>query len=152
MIVGVTHDENLRKMAENILVDELGNNGVKAVASHTLIKEIDSAKRDDIVAAVRSAEADAVLTIRAISKGDKKVTQPGENGGVYGTATNPGGTVYASARSFSLATLQSTLYDSTTEELVWSATIDTHDANNEARVSRDLGRFFIERLRKDGLI
>ena len=92
MILGIAHDENLREMAENIIVDEMERNGVMAVASHTMVKDIDNAKRDDVVTAVRSTGADAVLTIRGISKGDTTVSRPGESGGIYGTATNVGGT------------------------------------------------------------
>jgi len=150
MIVGMAHDENLREMAENIMVQELKRNGVTAVASHTLIKDFDNAKRDDIVAAVRSAGADAVLSIRAVSKGDGKVTQDGQSGGIYGTATNVGGGMLPGSRSHSLATLQSNLYDSATAELIWSATIKTYDAQEVARVSRDLAGFFLESIRKEG--
>jgi hypothetical protein len=152
MIVAIAHNENIRKMAENLIGNEMGRNGVTAVASHTLVKEIDKAKRDDIVTAVRTSGADAVLTIRAVSKGDTTVTQSGQSGAVYGTVTNVGGSYVPSAKTYSLATLQSNLYDSATTELVWSATIKTFDASNEARVSRDLGRFFLERLRHDGFL
>jgi hypothetical protein len=152
MILGIAPDENLREMVENILVDEMRRSGVMAVASHTLVKDIDNAKRDDVVTAVRSAGADAVLTLRGVSKGDTTVSQSGQSGGVYGTAMNAGGTSLQSAKSYSLATLQTNLYDSATAELVWSATIKTYDAKNAARVSRDLGRFFVERLRRDGFL
>ncbi len=152
MILGITHNENLRTLAENVLVDEMGRNGVMAVASHTLVKEIDDAKRDDIVRAVQTAGADAVLTIRATSTGDTTVTRSGQGDGIYGTAMNVGGVNVAAAKDYSLATLQTNLYDSATAELVWSATIKTYDAKNEARVSRDLGRFFVERLRRDGFL
>jgi len=149
MIVGIAHDENLRAMAENILVDELRRGRVTAVASHTIVKDIDNAKRDDIVAAVRSTGADAVLSIRA-ARGDSKVTQDGQSGGVYGTVTNVGGALLPGAKSYSLATLQTSLYDSATAELVWSSTIKTYDAEDVARVSRDLARFFLESVRKEG--
>lgn len=152
LIVGIGHDENLRATAENILVDELRRSGVTAVASHTLVKEIDSAKRDDIVAAVRTSGADAVLSIRAIARGDNRVSQDGQSGGIYGTATNVGGASLAAARSYALATLQTNLYDSASAELVWSATITTHDAERAARVSRDLASFFLESLKKDGFL
>jgi len=150
LVVGIAHDENLREMAENILVQEFRRNGLTAVASHTIVKDIDSAKRDDIVAAVRSTGADAVLSIRAVAKGDSKVTQDGQSGGIYGTVTNVGGAVLPGANSYALATLQSNLYDSATAELVWSATIKTYDAKEVARVSRDLAAFFLESVRKQG--
>jgi hypothetical protein len=152
MIVGIGHDENLRKMVENILVDELGQNGVAAVASHTLVQEIDRARRDDVVAAVRAAGADGVLSLRGIAKGDTTVTQDGQSGGIYGTAMNVGGTAMAGAREYALATLQTNLYDSATEKLVWSATVRTNDAGQPAKVSRELGRFFLEKLRQDGFL
>jgi len=152
LILGIGHDENLRELAENVMVDELRRNGVTAVASHTLLKEIDSAKRDDIVAAVRKEGADAVLAIRATSKGDSTVTQGSESGGIYGTATNVGGSYLAGARDYSLATLQTNLYDSKTAALVWSATVKTNDAGQVARVSRELARFFLEKLRQDGFL
>jgi hypothetical protein len=152
MIVGIGHDENLRKLVENVLVDELKLNGVAAVASHTMVKEIDSARRDDIVAAVRTAGADGVITLRGVAKGDTTVTQDGQSGGIYGTAMNSGGTVLAGARDYSLATLQTNLYDSATAKLVWSATIRTNDVGQAARVSRELARFFLEKLRQDGLL
>ncbi len=152
MVVGIGHDENLRRTAENVLVDELERNGVAAVASHTLVKEIDQAKRDDVVAAVRATGADAVLTIRPLAKGDARVSRSGQSEGIYGTATNVGGVNVPSAKSYSLATLQTNLYDTATAGLVWSATVSTYDAQNPVRVSRDLGRFFVERLRHDGLL
>jgi hypothetical protein len=152
MILGVGHDENLRKLAENVIVDELEQNGVKAVASHLMVKEIDSAKRDDIVTAVRRVNADAVLSIRALSRGDSRVTQDGQSGGIYGTATNAGGSALAGARDYALATLQTNLYDSATAELVWSATIKTFDAYDVAEVSRELAKFYLQELRLKGFI
>ena len=98
MIVAIAHDENLREMAENILVQEFRRNGVAAVASHTIVKEIDNAKREDIVAAVRSVDADVVLSIRAVSKGSTKITQDGQSGGIYGTSTNVGGAAAAGSQ------------------------------------------------------
>jgi hypothetical protein len=152
MIVGIGHDESIRAETENILVEEFRRGGVTAVASHTLVKEIDSAQREDIVVAVRTAGADAVLTIRPIAKGNPKVTQGGQSGGIYGTATNVGGSYVPSAKTFAQATLQATLYDSTTAGLVWSASIATYDAGRVARVSRDLAHFFLENLRHDGFL
>jgi hypothetical protein len=152
MIVGIGRDENARALIEDILAGELERGGVKAVASHTLVKNIDNARRDDVVAAVRTTGADAVLSLKVIGKGDTTVTQGGQSGGIYGTAGNVGGTLLPGARDYSLATVQTNLYDSATAALVWSATIKTYDAERPARVSRDLASFFLEKLRKEGLL
>ncbi len=152
MIIGIGHDEALRAMAENILVEELRKGGVEAVASHTLVKEIDSAKREEVVAAIHSVDADGVLTIKPVAKGSTKVTQGGRNEGIYGTATNFGGSPLAGATTYSRATLQTNLYDSKTARLLWSATVSTYDAGDPPRVSRDLADYFLKSFRRDGFL
>jgi hypothetical protein len=147
MIVGMSNNVNLRESFENTIVREFRHSKVLAVASHTLVKDLDNSKREEIIALVRKEGIDAVLTVRAISKGDSKVTQGSEKGSIYGTGhAIPGG------RSFSLATLQANLYDSVSTELVWSSTIATDDAENRERVSRGLAAFFLENLRSKGML
>ena len=151
MILGIANDENLRILFENIVVDEFGKNGVTAIASHTLVKVRDKVHRDDIVAAVRASGADAVITVRALSVGDTNVTQKGDPGTVYGTASS-GYLEMPGEKSYVRARLQTNLYDAGTAELVWTATIKTFDADREARVSREIARFYLERLRRDGFL
>ena len=152
MIIGIGHDEALRAMAENILVEELRKGGVDAVASHTLVKEIESARREEVVAAVHSVDADGVLTIKPVTKGNTKVTQGGQSEGIYGTAANFGGSSLAGATTYSRATLQTNLYDSKTARLLWSATVSTYDAGDPPRVSRDLADYFLKSFRRDGFL
>ena len=151
MILAIANDENRRKMFENIVVDELGRLGVSAVASHTQVKDLEKAKRDDIVAAVQETGADGVITARPVSVGDTAVTQQGVAGPAFGTTAN--GYYFApGSKDFLKAMLQTNLYDSKTAELVWTATIDTFDADRLARVSRDLAKLLAERLRQDGFL
>jgi hypothetical protein len=145
MILGVNRDENLRKMFENIVVGELGRHGVVAVAGHTYIPDMGKTNLEAIVAAVRAAGCDAVLTTRPQSVGDTKVTQGGEKGLIYGAGAR-------NTYDFQSATLQTSLYDSATQEMVWSATVTTFDADREVRVSRELAAFFFENLRRDGFL
>ena len=152
LIVAIGHDENVRAEVENIMVVELGRAGVTAVASHSCVKEIDRATRDDIVAAVRATGADAVLTIKPGARGDMKVTQGGTNQGIYGTATNFGGTLLAGARTYERALFTVTLYDRASTELVWSATFKTYDADNPGRISRALSSYLLKKLRTDGFL
>ena len=152
MILAIGYDENRIAVIEDILVGELGRGGVRAVAGHDFIPVIKKASRDEIVAAVRLAGADAVLSMKVLSKGDSRVTQDGQSGSVYGTATNVGGSYIPSAKTYQDAAIQANLYDSATAELVWSATITTFEADREARVSRDLAKVFLEKLRKDGFL
>ncbi len=151
MILAIANDESRRKLFENVMVDELDRHGVTAVASHTLVKDLEKAKRDDIVAAVKATGADGVITARPVSVGDKTVTQEGMAGPAFGTAAS-GYLNFAGSKDYLRANLQTNLYDSETTELVWTATIDTYDAERIARVSRDLAKFLAERLRLDGFL
>ncbi len=150
MILGIGSDETKRKLFENIIVDELRHRMIAAVASHTILPDLDKTDRAGVVAAVHANGCDAVLTTRVLVKGDGTVSQQlpsGDSVGyVYGASPM---TTYG---DFLKATLQANLYDAKTEELIWSATFKTSDADRPARVSRDLGKFFFEALRKDGLI
>jgi len=149
MVLGIGNDETLRKTFENIVVDEFRRALVTAVASHTILPDLDKTDREGVVAAVKSAGCDAVLTTRAMSVGDSSVTQQGPGGTmgvVYGAAP------MANRHGFLKATLQSSLFDAASTELVWTATVRTDDADREARVSRDLAKFFLEQLRRDGFL
>jgi hypothetical protein len=145
MILGVNRDENLRRLFENIVVGELDRHGVVAIAGHTSIPDMGKTNLEAISAAVRAAGCDAVLTTRPLSVGDSKVTQGGEKGSIYGAGAR-------NTYDFLSATLQTSLYDSATQEMVWSATVTTFDADREVRVSRELATFFFENLRRDGFL
>ena len=150
MILGIGSDETKRKLFENIVVDELHQRMITAVASHTILPDLDKTDRAGVVAAVHANGCDAVLTTRVLAKGDGTVTQPLPSGDSLGYVY--GASPLTTYGDFLKATLQANLYDAKTEELVWSATFKTFDADRPAKVSRELGKFFFEALRKDGLI
>jgi hypothetical protein len=138
LILGIARDNTKRVLFENLVVEELRRNQVVAVPGNSVLPvlDIDTATRSTILAAVKSSGCDAVLTTRATLVGDTTVTQDGQSAYVYGA------NVMASHYDFMKARLQANLYDIATEELVWSSTLTTFDADKEARVSRDLGRLF----------
>lgn len=147
LILGVARDNNRRQIFEDIVVAELRRHQVDAVPGNTIIPEMNPDKyvRAEVVAAVRASGCDAVLTTRALAVGGNNVAQAGQSF-VYG-ADN-----MSAHYDFLKATLQSNLFDAATEELVWSSTVSTFDADQATRVSRDLGLFFFESLRRDGFI
>lgn len=149
MIVGIGNDESKRKLFEDIVVDELRRNHVVAVASHTILPDLDKTDRGGIISAVHAAGCDGVLTTRVVTTGNNAVSQKdvsGTIGYIYGVAP------MTTRGNFLKANLQSNLYSTKTEELIWSATVKTFDGEREAKVSREMGKFFFEALRKDGLL
>jgi hypothetical protein len=148
LILGIARDENVRSTFENLAADELSKQQVQAVPANTIIPvlNLDKAIRADIAAIVKSSGCDAVLTTRAMKVGESTVTQGGQSAYIYGA------NALSSHYDFKKATLQISLYDVATEALVWSATVTTSDGDATAKVSRDLGKFFFETLRRDGLL
>lgn len=148
LILGVARDENMRGTFENLVADELSKRQVLAVAANTIIPvlNMDKTTRADIVAAVKASGCDAVLTTRAMKVGESVVSQGGQSAYIYGA------NALSSHYDFKKATLQISMFDVATETLVWSATVTTSDGDATAKVSRDLGKFFFESLRRDGLL
>lgn len=149
LILGVARDEGKRATFENLVADELGRRDVIAVPANTIIPflDMDNTTRSAVVAVVKKSGCDAVLTTRAMTAGETNVvSQGGQSAYVYGA------NVMASHYDFLRATLQTSMYDVATGELLWSATVTTFDAHQVPRVSRDLGEFFFSELRGKGLL
>lgn len=148
MILGIARDENMRSTFENLAADELSKQQVVAVPANTIIPvlNMDKTSRTDIAALVKASGCDAVLTTRAMKVGESIVTQGGQSAYIYGANT------MSSHYDFKNATLQVSMFDVATEALVWSATVTTSEGDATAKVSRDLGKFFFESLRRDGLL
>jgi hypothetical protein len=148
LILGIARDEGKRGTFENLVADELSKHQVVAVPANTIIPvlNMDKTTHAAVVAIVKASGCDAVLTVRAMAAGEAYVTQGGESAYVYGA------NILSSHYDFIHATLQSSLYDVATETLMWSSTITTTDADATARVSREMGRFFFDNLRRDGLL
>jgi hypothetical protein len=148
LILGIARDENKRALFENLVVDELRLQQVTAVPGNAVIPflNMDNTTRAAIVAAVKKSGCDAVLTTRAMAVGSTTVTQGGDGAYVYGA------NIRSSHYDFLRATLQTSLYDVATEELLWSSTVSSSDAHEVPRVSRELGQYFFKSLRHSGLI
>jgi len=149
LILGVARDEGKRATFENLVADELNRRDVHAVPANTIIPflDMDNTTRAAVVAVVKKSGCDAVLTTRALAAGETNtVSQGGESAYVYGANARD------SHYDFLRATLQTTMYDVATGELLWSATVNTFDAHKVPRISRDLGGFFFSALRGEGLL
>jgi hypothetical protein len=107
---------------------------------------MDNTTRANVVALVKASGCDAVLTTRALKVGESAVSQGGQSAYIYGA------NALASHYDFKKATLQISMFDVATEALVWSATVTTSDGDATAKLSRDMGKFFFDNLRRDGLL
>jgi len=146
LVININLDENVRKMYEDVVAAELGDNGVKAVAGHSHVKITKNYTHEDVKTAATRTGCDAVLTTRGLESGNQKLSQKGEG------SVAPGEGWLPSSWDPMIATMQVSLYGIETNQLVWSATIKTSDADNKFHVSRDMGNTIFKLLREAGLL
>ena len=143
MIVGISDSEQTRRAYESNFVASLQDEGIEALASYTLIshKEETTSKQGEfrkiVESAVKGSDVDAVLVTHVVSIEEDEVYRPSLDyqpvyGGAYYDAPYYGGMYgyhgyvttyvqqpgyYTEERTY---TLESSLYDVKTEELVWT--------------------------------
>ncbi len=166
LVVNITRNENTRRVLEDVMSAELGQQGVTAVPGYTLIAKDEKASKEVMERAVKTSGAEGVLTIQTIKVEQQAGYQPGyvesypnfwyppafpawNLYGYYGSTTyyEPP-TTY----TYEVATIQANLFDVASGKLIWAATLQSSEPGNITSVSKDLARLVIEKLIKEGLI
>lgn len=166
LVVSMTRTESNRRVYEDMLVSELSRHGVQAVAGYTLISGGALPDWGVLDRAVKSAAAQAVLTVQTTKVERQTTVQPGP------IATYPGywypqafpswdfpgyyrsmamyGPSYIS--TYDVATLQANLFDAGSDQLLWAGTLESSEPENVTAVGQDLARKVVKALAKEGLI
>jgi len=167
-IIGIAKNELNRMLFEDIFKGRLARENVKAISSYTdILTKQEATDRETIIQKMRSNGCDSVLLTRVVGQ-QKETLSSGKgsyqysNGpyyggsGVYnrphyyrdwGTYYTHGRVNYVQPSSIDIVTLtvESVLYDLQTEELIWSARLETHLAKNiEATM-----QIFVDEVTKD---
>jgi hypothetical protein len=168
IVVNVTGKVLQRQVVEDILAAELRQQGVAAVASHTLMETKGRASQEEIQEAVSQAGSDAIITTRLVKLVKRVEVYPGlppagcyypgyyraypypyDFYGYYGCALpyEPGGT-----RTLDEAVMETNLYDAATNRMIWSATTSTYDSQSPQNDAAELAGTIIFELRREGFI
>jgi hypothetical protein len=174
-IIGIAKSEPNRMLFEDTFESRLKSAGVGAIASYKdLLPTNQEVERQDIIKRMRNNNCDSILLTRlvgqkkksSISSGQSSYTYtPGPYGG-YGPSVqrlpsdtpagqrgtwykyyNTGRMNYVAPTSLDnvILTVESVLYDLNTEEMIWSAQLETHlEGNIETMM-----RLFVEEVAKD---
>jgi hypothetical protein len=162
LVVGISAKESVRKTFENTFVAEMRAAGVEAAASYPLLPDIKEGDAEAIRSAARSLSVDRVLVTRLVAVEEKEVFNPPVTapvpqdyyysyGWYYSTvfdSANEAG--YYSSREF--VKLESNLYDTDTEGLIWSAATETIDPEDIAAAARELFQVLVKDMKAKGLI
>ena len=177
-IIGIAKDDLNRMIFEDNFESSLAKEGVKAIASFKdnlpTNQEID---REDIIQRMRNNSCDSVLLTRLVSQRTKGSMSGGRRSYTYTPGPRSGdltfhklpkdsyyrswSSYYSYGRinyveparaDFVVLTVESVLYDLHTEELIWSAQLETRLEGNFENMVQTFVNEVTRDLRKKGLI
>ena len=164
LIIGIGESQQTRRAYESYFVEELIANGAEAEASYKLIKSSEKIERDTVLKAIEGLEIDGVLITHMVAVDEETVYRSGSNyayggyggygRGMYGYYPHVNSYVHSPGyyTTHETYTLETTLYDVVTEEMVWTARSHTFSPESIDEVIVDLTKLLIKDLKDKGLI
>jgi uncharacterized protein YceK/N-methylhydantoinase B/oxoprolinase/acetone carboxylase alpha subunit len=164
LVVGITSKWQTRQIFEEVLAAELRKKGISATASYTLTGTEEKLSRSLIEKVVQASGFDAVITARLVDLKKKSHTDVGYTmtSRGYDSYVDFYGTGAVSYATFDLSPVEVTtsktyametnLFDTTTQKLVWAGTTDAVDPKGIITVSKEYAGVVITSLRTEGLI
>jgi hypothetical protein len=156
LVVGVAQSETNRRLFEDRFSQSLKAAGVTAVPAYTLVPAGAAPGSDQVRDAVAKAGTDAVIVTR-VQRAEKRVevtptyyqTGPYRAGfyGWYGaSAAAPMVTQY------DVLTLETTLWQVQGEKVVWGGTSKVIEPQDVPKVTEELAKLLIAKMRADGVL
>jgi hypothetical protein len=159
LIVGVADQETVRRSFENTFVEQLGKENTKATASFAVMPPDARPTEENIRSTIAEIKFDSVLFTHLVGVEEEDVYHPpsysthpyrgmyGYHGYVRGYVYEPG--YYTRHQTVRLETI---LYDTETEQIVWSMQSETLNPNSEKALIDAKIKAVIQRLKSQGLI
>ena len=160
-VIGVTQRTDIRHAFETSVVEKLQQNGVTAVASSGLVpldKDMGKeAVKARVKAVIQGKGFDAVLVSRLVGV-DKTTTYVPPSSHMEYSFTRDVMTAYSVAFTpgylihDTVVSIETNLYDTGSEELVWSMTSKSFNPADATEVIKPLSESIIQDLKQNGLI
>lgn len=167
-ITAITANAEVQNILENEMASASMQNGITAIKAHDIFKQRFTAEKQPdkamLLAAVRSSDADAIFTVALRDTKTETKYNPGTTSyypvsyGYYGRFYNYYNTVYPINHdpgyysTDKIYYLESNLYDSSTEELLWSAQSKTVNPSNIEDFAKEYTHVIVKQLVKDGVL
>ena len=166
-IIGIAKNDFNRMVFEDTFENRLTSEGVEAIASYKDLLTNLEAEREEIIQRMKANDCDSVLLTRVVSTRKKNISSgqgsyqysPGPFYGGTGVYNRPfyyndwnsyythGRAQYVQPATIDLVTMtvESVLYDLKTEELIWSAQLETVLEGNIEKMIR----LFVDEVSRD---
>jgi hypothetical protein len=175
-IIGIAKNELNRRIFEDTLGNQLSSQGIKTASSYRDLEANTDVDREAIVQAMTANGCDSVLLTKLIGQRTETVYNPGYASGYssrYGGYGRGGygrggygrggwGSYYnrsydvvyqpATTTEFVILTVESVLYDLKTEEMIWSARLETVLEGNIEKMMQDYAEIVTKDLKEKKLI
>jgi hypothetical protein len=169
MIIGVAKDRNVRKRFEDSFARQFRSNGIRAASGHDLIPSESILTSENlkkhkaiIKQAAEANKMQALLVTRLIGVEHVDeyipptyIAQPPHYYGRFDDYyTRTWNDVYTQGSYLTrkYVRLETRIYDTASEKLIWSASSETIDPSSVDSLFSDLIEVVIKRLKKDGLV
>ena len=167
LVVGLTKDESNKNIWEDTMADQLKQVGVNATTSTQCFPGDNEITKDEILRYVSDKGMDAVLVTRLVDTKKEEAYYP-PTGGFYGgggyygggrhsyynnfgsyynTVSTPGYTA-----SYTTVILETNLYDSASQTLIWSMSSDTFDPASSNKLAQSVSKKVAQALQKDNMV
>ena len=157
LVIGAFKRSTQRRVYEDLFAETLASRGVEATPGYTLMTTELEISQETIEAAIRGRDMDAVLVTRLLGVDEVETYEPPTTRVYYRnyhsyyrhalTEVSPG--YY---RRYKVLTIETTLYDSASGELVWSMQSEAVEPSTPRPVIEDQINLTIERLAAQGLL
>jgi len=163
LIIAVTKDETIRRLYEDAFVEKLSKEGVKSVASYTLLQPDIKPTKEGVDAAVREADAKSVLITRYLGTDTREHYRPPQRTMIYADPYyrgihgyypmayremyTPGYTVKVTTIS-----LEANVYETKSGTLVWSTRSESINPSMTKKYVDELVNLFTGDLKKAQLL
>jgi len=158
LVVGVLSSDANRRVFEDGFSRALTAAGTRAVPGYTKLPERGAIPNERLEAVVKETGADGVLITKVLRVKRDVDVQPGYvSGGFYGGGYRRyyGGAYMAMPPSvdvYDVLTVESTLWNMSTDKPVWSGTSEVTDPKSVTAATEDLAKALIGKMKADGVI
>lgn len=162
LVIGVTENVRNRRAFEDAMVSAFRGRGVEAISSATISPPSMEIDEDMLRAKVKELNADAVLVTRMVGVEKETIYTPGTSTytrapryysfhDYYSTAYQA---VYEPGyiREYDVVKLESNLYESREEKLIWSVASSSFAPQSAQEVINELSKIIIEDMARNGLV
>ena len=169
LVIALTENKTNRNIWEDKLVTQLSQKGVKAIPSNAVFHNGGGLTKEEVLAYVRENGTESVLVTRLVDVTQEKAYYPPTTNYVgsyyggpsygyynrfdsyypraYNTVTSPGYTT-----TLTNVFLETNLYQSSTQDLIWSLSSETFDPRSVNELVESVGKKLATSLQENNLI